>query len=82
MARYKKYSYDQGVMIPVDFIKQIIPGSLEYTIHWLVENKIDLTGIEAKYKNDKTGAPAYESETRVHKYIRPIGKIIFKSLVV
>ena len=60
MAKYKKYSYDQGVMIPVDFTKQIVPGSLEYTIHWLVENKIDLTGIEAKYKNDKTGAPAYD----------------------
>jgi transposase len=60
MAKYKKYSYDQGVMIPVDFTKQILPGSLEYTIHWLVENKIDLTGIESKYKNDSTGAPAYD----------------------
>jgi transposase len=60
MAKYKKYTYDQGLMIAVDFTKQIVPGSLEYTIHWLVENKIDLTGIEAKYKNDFTGAPAYD----------------------
>ena len=45
MAKYKKYSYHQGVMIPVDFTKQIVPGSLEYTIHWLVENKIDLRGV-------------------------------------
>ena len=60
MARYKQYSYEQGIMIPVDFTKQIIPGTLEYTIHWIVENKIDLSGIDEKYKNDKTGASAYD----------------------
>ena len=60
MARYKQYSYEQGIMIPVDFTKQIVPGTLEYTIHWLVDNRIDLTEISGKYKNDKTGAPAYD----------------------
>jgi len=60
MARYKDYSYSQGIMIPVDFTKQIVPGTLEHTIHWLVDNKIDLSGIEKKYKNDATGAPAYD----------------------
>ncbi len=59
MARYKTYSYNQGIMIPVDFSKQIIPGTLEYSIHWLVENKIDLSGIEKRYKNNTIGAPAY-----------------------
>lgn len=60
MARYKDYSYSQGIMIPVDFTKQIVPGTLEHTIHWLVDNKIDLSGIEKHYKNDVTGAPAYD----------------------
>jgi transposase len=59
MARYKDHSYSQGIMIPIDLTKQIVPGTLEYTIHWLVENKINLSGIEKKYKNDITGAPAY-----------------------
>ncbi len=59
MAKYRKYSYDQGVMVPVDFSKQIVPGTLEYTIHLLVENKIDFRGIESKYNNDHNGAPAY-----------------------
>ena len=27
MARYKQYSYEQGIMIPVDFTKQIVPGT-------------------------------------------------------
>jgi hypothetical protein len=48
MARYKDYSYTQGIMIPVDFTQQILPGTLEHTIHWLVENRIDMTGLEKK----------------------------------
>ena len=60
MARYKNYSYEQAVIIPLDFSKQIIPGTIEHTIHWLVDNKIDITGIERKYKNDLVGAPAYD----------------------
>jgi hypothetical protein len=55
MARYKGYTYEQGIMIPVDFSKQIIPGTLEYSIHWIVGNKIDVSEIEKKYKNDATG---------------------------
>lgn len=60
MARFKDYSYDQGIMIPVNFTKQIVPGTLEHTIHWIVENRINLSGILKKYKNDQTGAPAYD----------------------
>ena len=60
MARFKQYSYEQGIMIPVDFTKQIVPGTLEYTIHWLVDNKVDLTGMTSRFKNEGTGAPAYD----------------------
>jgi len=60
MARYKDYSYTQGIMVPIDFSRQIVPGTLEHTIHWLVDNKINLAEIEKKYKNDGTGAPAYD----------------------
>ena len=59
MARYKDYSYEQGIMIPVDFTKQVVPGTIEHTIHWIVDNKINLSGISVKYRNDKTGASAY-----------------------
>ena len=60
MARYKEYPYEQGIMIPVDFSKQIVSGTLECTIHWIVDNKIDISGIEERYNNDATGAPAYD----------------------
>ncbi len=60
MARYKYYSYEQGVMIPVNFSTQILPGTIEHTINWMVDNRIDLSGLSKKYRNDFTGAPAYD----------------------
>ena len=58
MARYKPYNYDQMVMIPISFQQQLEPGTLEYTIHELVEYRIDLSVFEARYQNDSTGARA------------------------
>ena len=49
MAKYKHFSYDQGVMIAVNFNSQIVEGSIEHTINWLVDNKIDLTVFENRY---------------------------------
>jgi len=60
MAKYKEYSYDQGKFIPIQFDKQIVPGTFEYTLSYLVDNEIDLSVFEQRYKNDDTGAPAYD----------------------
>jgi len=60
MARYKKYDYSQGKFIPVFFDKQILPGTFEYTLHYLIDNEIDLSIFDARYINDETGAPAYD----------------------
>jgi len=59
MAKYKYYSYEQSLLLAVNFSKQILTGTLEYTINWLVENKIKTNIFKYKYHNDKTGAPAY-----------------------
>ena len=58
MARYKPYKYDQMVMVPISLPHQLEPGTLEYTIHELVEHHIDLSVFEARYQNDSTGARA------------------------
>ena len=60
MAKYKGYDYSQGKFIPVYFDKQILPGTFEYTLHYLIDNEIDLTLFDARYQNDETGAPAYD----------------------
>lgn len=38
MARYKGYDYSQGKFIPVQFDKQILPGTSEHTLHYLDED--------------------------------------------
>jgi transposase len=58
MAKYKPYNYDQMVMIPITLEDQLEPGTLEYTIHELVENNIDLSMFEERYQNDDNGAAA------------------------
>ena len=58
MARYKPYKYNQMVMVPISLQNQLEPGTLEYTIHELVEDHLDLSVFEARYQNDNTGARA------------------------
>ena len=60
MAKYKKYNYAQMVMIPVSLEDQLVPGTLEHTIHEVVETKVDLSIFVLKYNNDETGAPAHD----------------------
>jgi hypothetical protein len=60
VARYKEYDYSQGKFIPIQFDKQILEGSFEHTLHYLIDNEIDMSNFDARYQNDKTGAPAYD----------------------
>jgi transposase len=46
------------MMIPLRFEEQIQAGTIEHAINYLVDNEIDLSGFEARYRNDETGAPA------------------------
>lgn len=60
MARYKPYSYDQGKLIPVYFADQILPGTFEYALNHIIDNELDLSIFFDRYKNDETGAPAFD----------------------
>lgn len=60
MARYKEYSYEQTKLIPIAFSNQILPGTFEYTLNYLIDNEFDLAVFEQRYDNDETGAPAYD----------------------
>jgi hypothetical protein len=39
MARYKEYDYSQGKFIPIHFDRQILPGTFEYSLHYLIDKK-------------------------------------------
>ena len=60
MPRFKSYSYQQGSFISVQFEKQILPGTFEYALHYLIDNEVDLSVFRKRYRNDETGAPAYD----------------------
>ena len=55
----KPNSTSQGIFAPLHLSHQIQEGTFEYTLNFLVDNHIDLTVLNSRYKNDATGAPAY-----------------------
>jgi transposase len=59
MAKFKAYDYRQRVFLPVSLEDQLMPGTLEFAIHTLVETRLDTSGFEQKYRNDETGRTAY-----------------------
>jgi transposase len=59
MARYKETNKKQGQFIPVIFEEQILPGTMEYAICDIIDNHVDTSVFDEKYKNDETGAPAF-----------------------
>ena len=58
MAKYKPTNEDQMVMLPISLQDQLVPGTLEHTINRLVDENINLSVFDERYKNDETGAAA------------------------
>lgn len=59
MARYKPVDSHLSKLLPVKFSEQILPGTFEYAVNWLVDHEIDLSVFDARYCNDEVGAAAY-----------------------
>ena len=60
MAKFKTYDYRQRVLLPVSLEEQLMPGTLEFAIHTLVEKRLDMSIFAGKYRNDETGRAAYD----------------------
>jgi len=59
MPRYKPVH--KGLkLLPVDFDKQVQPGSFEHARCYLVDHELDLSAFRARHKNDVEGAPAFD----------------------
>ena len=59
MAKYKRYDYSQKLLLPVSLEEQLVPGTLEFAIHTLVETRLDMSVFDKNYQNDETGRSAY-----------------------
>ena len=60
MAKYKRYDYSQTVLLPVSLEEQLMPGTLEFAIHTLVETRLDMARFAVRFNNDETGRKAYD----------------------
>jgi transposase len=60
MANFIKYSYNQNVMVVINFEDQLQPNTFEFTLHHLIENEVDLSAFYENYKNDAGGRSAYD----------------------
>jgi len=61
MPRFKYTDYSQNQFISINLKEQLIPGSFEWTINYLI-NKIDMSIFDENYNNDNKGAAAYPPE--------------------
>jgi transposase len=59
MARYKPQDFN-SLLLPVVMSEQIVPGSFAFALNYLVDNELDLSALDAKFKNDEVGASAYD----------------------
>ena len=58
MARYK-YIATNPKFLPVDLARQLLPGTFEHALDLLLDQELDLSRFDARFRNDETGAPAY-----------------------
>ena len=58
MARYKPQDRN-SLLLPVVLNEQLVPGSFAFALDYLVDNELDLTAMDAQFKNDEVGASAY-----------------------
>jgi transposase len=59
MPRYKPIER-HSLLLPVELSEQIVPGSFAFALDYLVDHELDLSALDAKFKNDEVGASAYD----------------------
>jgi transposase len=62
MARYKTIDTSPR-FLPVDLARQLLPGTFEHALNHLLDHELDLRGLDERFCNDATGAPAYPPGT-------------------
>ncbi len=58
MARYKHIDTSPR-FLAVDLKRQLLAGTFEHALNHLLDHEIDLSALDARFKNDETGATAY-----------------------
>lgn len=79
MARYKDHNQEQGRLLAIRLEEQLLPDTFEYTLNYLIDKEIDLSVLDDRYKNDLTGAPAYDPRVLLKIILYAYSRSIFSS---
>ena len=58
MARYKFIDRNPR-LIAVSLDAQLLPGTFEHALDYLIDHEMDLSRFDARYRNDDVGASGY-----------------------
>jgi transposase len=58
MPRYKVIDTSPR-LLPVDLSRQLLPGTFEHALDYLIDHALDLSGFDARFRNERSGASAY-----------------------
>ena len=60
MPRFKPYDTSQNLLLPINLAEQLVPGTFEHTLNYLVDHEIDTSIFHEHYTNEQTGRLAYD----------------------
>ena len=60
MPHFKPYDTRQNLLLPINLAEQLVPGTFEHTLNYLVNHEIDTLIFHEHYNNDQTGRLAYD----------------------
>ena len=60
MPRFKPYDTCQNLLLPINLAEQLVPGTFEHTLNYLVDHEIDTSIFHEHYNNEQTGRLAYD----------------------
>ena len=60
MPNYKEAIVEQGRFVSVQFSHQIQPGTFVHALNYIVDRKLNLSVLDAHFKNDHGGTSAYD----------------------
>ena len=75
MPRYKP-SDCHALMLPVVLSEQIVPGSFAFALSYLVDQELDPIALAARFKNDTTGASAYDPRVMLKIVLPACSKLV------
>ena len=55
--------------------RQLLPGTFEHALNYLIDQELDLKGFDARYRNDLTGAAAYPPAILLVRRLAPSDQI-------